>query len=69
MIGLFLGMVARFYLFRTLVFRKPVVLADLKQHPLQVFELGELAGAVTPEDLIDEPTGPSTSDPAPQQAP
>ncbi|GAA4375175.1 GtrA family protein [Nocardioides caricicola] len=61
-IGLFLGMVARFYLFRTLVFQKPVVLAELKQHPLQVFELAEL-------DVIEEPTAPSTSDPARRPGP
>lgn len=42
LIGLFLGMVARFYLFRTLVFRRPVHLAELKQRPMQVFELSEL---------------------------
>ena len=64
-IGLFLGMMARFYLFRTLVFRKPVVLAELKQHPLQVFELSELQET----DPFNESTAPSTSDPAPQQAP
>ena len=71
MIGLFLGMVARFYLFRTLVFQKPVVLAELKQHPLQVFELGglDIEPLDPPVDLTEEPTGPSTSDPAPQQAP
>lgn len=70
-IGLFLGMVARFYLFRTLVFQKPVNLSDLKQHPLQVFELAELdlEQLDPPVDLTDGPTGPSTSDPAPQQAP
>ena len=62
-IGLFLAMVARFYLFRTLVFQTPVVLAELKQHPLQVLEYSELE-----EQLNDEPTGPSTSDPAPRQA-
>lgn len=44
-IGLFLGLVARFYLFRTLVFRRPVTLPDLMHHPLQVFELSELQGA------------------------
>lgn len=71
MIGLFLGMVARFYLFRTLVFQKPVVLAELKQHPLQVFELGglDIQPLDPPVDLNEETTGPSTSDPAPQQAP
>jgi len=68
-IGLFLGMMARFYLFRTLVFRNPVVLAELKQHPLQVFELSELQEGDPFEPLSDEPTGPSTTDPAPQQAP
>ena len=41
-LGLFLGMVARFYLFRTLVFQRPVHLADLKQNPLQVLEMSEL---------------------------
>ena len=72
-IGLFLGMVARFYLFRTLVFQKPVHLADLKQHPLQVFELGDLdhieaLGALEPE-LSEEPRGSSRSDPARPPAP
>jgi putative flippase GtrA len=69
-IGLFLGMVARFYLFRTLVFQKPVHLADLKQHPMQVFELADL-DRVPPVDaeLSGEPRGPSTSDPAPRPAP
>lgn len=56
-VGLFLAMVARFYLFRTLVFRRPVNLAELKQHPLQVLEFSE---------LDEEPTGPSTSDPVAQ---
>jgi len=70
-LGLFLGMVTRFYLFRTLVFQKPVVLAELKQHPLQVFELAELdlEPLDPPVDVIEEPTGPSTSDPAPRPAP
>jgi putative flippase GtrA len=40
-IGLFLGLVARFYLFRTYVFRRPVHLPELVHHPLQVFERGE----------------------------
>lgn len=61
-IGLFLGMVARFYLFRTLVFQRPVHLADLRQHPLQVFELSELS------DLSDARAS-STCDPAPRRAP
>jgi putative flippase GtrA len=68
-VGLFLGMVARFYLFRTLVFRRPVLLADLKERPLQVFELSELRmiePLEEPADLTDETTGPSTSDPAPR---
>jgi putative flippase GtrA len=59
-LGLFLGMVARFYLFRTLVFQRPVHLADLKQNPLQVLEMSEL---VEPP-VTDAPTDPSTSDPA-----
>ena len=69
-VGLFLGMVARFYLFRTLVFRRPVHLADLKERPLQVFELSELRADTGPvEVIVEEPTGPSTSDPAPRPAP
>ena len=59
-LGLFLGMVARFYLFRTLVFQRPVHLADLKQNPLQVLEMSEL---VEPP-VTDAPTEPSSSDPA-----
>ena len=50
MIGLFLGMVARFYLFRTLVFQRPVHLAELKQNPLQVLEMSELVDAAGHED-------------------
>jgi len=68
-IGLFLGMVTRFYLFRTLVFQKPVHLADLKQHPMQVFELAELDLLPSVEGLSEEPTAPSTSDPARRPAP
>ena len=76
-VGLFLGMVARFYLFRTLVFRRPVLLSDLKEHPLQVFELSELREDTGPIVLTDEvrdelrsaSTDPSRSDPAPRRAP
>ena len=80
-LGLFLGMVARFYLFRTLVFQRPVHLADLKHHPLQVFELSELdtdeqpvrpdpvERLVVPEDLSEETTAVSTSDRARPPAP
>src|SRR3954452_73517 len=68
-IGLFLGMVARFYLFRTLVFQKPVHLADLKQHPMQVFELSELRIDTQSIEIIDGTTDPSTSDPAPRRGP
>ena len=71
-IGLFLGMVARFYLFRTLVFRRPVHLADLRERPLQVFELSELRQLEPlepPVDLNDGSTGPSRSDRAPRRAP
>ncbi|WP_395696117.1 GtrA family protein [Nocardioides sp.] len=58
LVGLFLGMVARFYLFRTLVFRSPVHLADLKQRPMQVFELSELHVDPRLEDLLEiEPLG------------
>ena len=72
-IGLFLGLVARFYLFRTLVFKRPVHLPDLMHNPLQVFELSELpdpegASEGAPEVVI-EPTDPSRSDPAPRRAP
>ena len=82
LIGLFLGMVARFYLFRTLVFRRPVHLADLKQRPMQVFELSELQiddrieGPLLEPDPLDEPvdlsgnaTGPSTNVPARRPGP
>jgi hypothetical protein len=68
-IGLFLAMVARFYLFRTLVFRRPVHLADLKQHPMQVFELSELRLDTQSIEVIDPTTDPSTSDPAPRRGP
>lgn len=71
-LGLFLGMVARFYLFRTFVFRRPVHLADLKQNPLQVFEMSELQlvdPLDAPVDLSEEPTAPSTRGPAPRPAP
>jgi putative flippase GtrA len=81
LIGLFLAMVARFYLFRTLVFRRPVHLADLKQHPMQVFELSELRMDTGPivlpdglsdqlrEELTGETTDPSRSGRAPRRAP
>jgi putative flippase GtrA len=74
-IGLFLGMVARFYLFRTLVFRRPVYLADLKQNPLQVFEMSELQQVEALDAPVDvdpevrDATAPSTSDPARPPAP
>lgn len=68
-IGLFLGMVTRFYLFRTLVFQKPVHLADLKHHPLQVFELAELDKLPPVADVSEEPTAASMSDPARPPAP
>ena len=69
-IGLFLGMVARFYLFRTLVFRRPVHLADLKQHPLQVFEIERAPrGPDARSRSASGPTDPSTSDPARPPAP
>lgn len=73
-IGLFLGMVARFYLFRTLVFRRPVHLADLKQNPMQVFEMSELQiepldAPVDVEPEVRDATAPSTSDPARPPAP
>ena len=72
-VGLFLAMVARFYLFRTLVFRRPVHLADLKQHPMQVFELSELrldtGPIVLPPEVTDGTTDPSTRDPAPRRGP
>jgi putative flippase GtrA len=69
LIGLFLAMVARFYLFRTLVFRRPVHLADLKQRPMQVFELSELRIDTQSLEVIDPTTDPSRSDPAPRRAP
>jgi hypothetical protein len=79
-VGLFLGLVARFYLFRTLVFQRPVVLPDLVQHPLQVLEMSELTPeapdaaeiAVAAEAGAGElsgPTGRSTTGRAPRSAP
>jgi putative flippase GtrA len=73
-IGLFLGLVARFYLFRTLVFKRPVHLPDLMHNPMQVFELSELTegGDASVEVLNDDPgrpTEPSRSDPARRPAP
>lgn len=70
-IGLFLGMVARFHLFRALVFRRPVHLAELREHPLHVLELSELhAGEplLAPE-VSEAPRARSTRDPAPRPAP
>jgi putative flippase GtrA len=71
-IGLFCGLVARFYLFRTLVFRRPVHLPDLVQHPRQVLELSELPEpGPTSEQLVvtEAPTARSTSDRARPPAP
>ncbi len=69
-IGLFLGLIARFYLFRTYVFRRPVVLPDLMQHPLQVLEMSELSEAEDPPDQVSgPPTDRSTSSPARPPAP
>ena len=73
-IGLFLGLVARFYLFRTLVFRRPTSLPELVHHPLQVFELSELheIRPVPTDPVVEvkgETTDPSTSGPAPRRGP
>ncbi len=68
-VGLFLGLVARFYLFRRLVFRHPVHLPDLMHNPMQVFDLSELVeeepvAVEVVTDVRSRPTGPSRSDPA-----
>jgi dipeptide/tripeptide permease len=55
-IGLSLGLVARFYLFRTYVFQRPVHLPELVHHPLQVLELSEGVREYA------EPTAPATRD-------
>lgn len=75
-VGLFLGLVARFYLFRRLVFRRPVHLPDLMHNPMQVFELSELVedpeeSPVGVEVVSDppRPTEPSRSDRARRPAP
>jgi putative flippase GtrA len=81
-VGLFLGLVARFYLFRTLVFQRPVHLPDLVNRPLQVFELSELSEPgesgepsepselrEAPDPVSDGPTDRSTSGRAPQSGP
>ncbi|MCW2771755.1 MAG: GtrA family protein [Nocardioides sp.] len=63
-IGLFLGLIARFYLFRTFVFQRPVHLPDLMHNPLQVFELSELSelGDVAPLDDLDDVVDPEDPD-------
>ncbi|MBI2242775.1 MAG: GtrA family protein [Nocardioides sp.] len=68
-IGLFLGLVARFYLFRTLVFKRPVHLPDLMHNPLQVFELNELADPDVAPVVLTDSTDPSRSDPARRPGP
>jgi len=62
-IGLFLGLIARFYLFRTYVFQRPVHLPELVHRPLQVLELSELSEPVELGDGLTElvePRGPAT---------
>jgi putative flippase GtrA len=63
-VGLFLGLVARFYLFRTLVFQRPVHLPELMQNPLQVLEMSELHGIEPLGDLEDvvDPEDPDQPD-------
>jgi hypothetical protein len=81
-IGLFLGLVARFYLSRRFVFRRPVYLPDLVHYPLQVFEVESAEGsgragdaepptrsAAAGERVSGRSTGPSTSGPARQPGP
>jgi len=69
-IGLFLGLIARFYLFRTYVFRRPVTLPDLMQNPLQVLEMSEMPDVDGPVDQVSAPpTDRSTSGPALPPAP
>jgi putative flippase GtrA len=43
MIGLVLGLVARFYLFRTFVFRRPISIGELYDEPEQVLDVPEPA--------------------------
>jgi putative flippase GtrA len=59
-IGLAMGLVARFYLFRAFVFRRPVHLPHLAlpHHP-----------ASNPHQPVSRPTEQSTSDPVPPPAP
>ena len=78
-IGLFLSMVARFYLFRTLVFQQPVHLPDLMHNPLQVFEpldgLERVPGTAdldqwdAPDEVSDDSTDRSRGDRAPRPGP
>ena len=67
-IGLFLGLVARFYLFRTVVFRRPVHLPHL---PVSLpLHHGEDQPVARQEDEpVSEPTGSSTRGPARRPAP
>ncbi len=75
-IGLVLGLAARFYLFRTFVFRRPIHLGELYDDPQLVIAAAPLP---TPEGrhlpggpvggLSDRTRDPSTSGPAPPSAP
>ena len=60
LIGLLLGQAARFYLYRTYVFQRPVHMAELR-HPLQV--IGEELDAAELFDLPAEPDGPVSEAP------
>lgn len=63
-LGLFMGLVARFYLFRTLVFRRPVHLPHLSLPHAPGVNPHEPFG-----ELLTEPTDPSRSGPARRSGP
>lgn len=68
-IGLFLGLIARFYLFRTVVFRRPVHLAHLPHVVVPHLAHPEDDRPEAPEAQVNEPTGSSTRGPARRPGP
>lgn len=64
LVGQPLGLVARFYLFRRFVFRRPVTLLHMNQHPEEVDELMAELESHGPAVPRVSPTGPSSADPA-----
>ena len=64
-IGLTLGLGARFFLFRTLVFRRPIHLSEMYDEPDAPWTVSDLSPDRSPE----QPTATSTGDPGVRSAP